>query len=226
MSQFDFPRINFHGSAKLDTPTANNGNYEPNLILFDQNESEAFLPPLVFNGTTSIPITPINADNYQAWATTPLGSFGADSDYYQYYANTTPPLTGSCPGYWNFYGDLSMTTQDVLVTGVTIPDPTAGAKTFTPQSSGGCPPALAQMLGAELSFNSNYFDPQSRTTAYLCDVDSIGQMCTQIFAGQVGLYSAASGQQTTFFSGTPCKSTARWMNLNKVLNYAGMVPMG
>ena len=45
MSQFDFPRINFHGTALLDTPTANNGNYEPSLTMFDQNESEPFLPP-------------------------------------------------------------------------------------------------------------------------------------------------------------------------------------
>jgi hypothetical protein len=84
------------------------------------------------------------------------------------------------------------------------------------------------MLGASLSFNSNFFDPQSRTTAYLCDVDSEGQMCTQIFCGNAGIYSNNNGVQKTFFSGTPCKSTARWMNLTKVLNWSdpSLIPMG
>jgi hypothetical protein len=241
MSQFDFPRINFSGTATLDTPTANNGNYEPSLTLFDQDESEVFMPPRCYypssytppaglptakdqKGNSYVPINPINADNYQGWASTPLGSFGADSAYYQLYSDLK--ISTKTPGYWNYYGDLSVTLQDVTVTGISLPDPKLGSVTFTPQNPSGCPSDLYPMLGAEVSFNSNYFDPHSRTTAYMCDVDSIGQMCTQIFCSQVGLYSTTGGKQTTFFSGTPCKSTARWMNLNRVLNYAGMVPMG
>jgi hypothetical protein len=63
----------------------------------------------------------------------------------------------------------------------------------------------------------------------LSDVDSIGQMCTQIFCGEAGLYKTdAAGNQITFFSGNPVKSTARWMNLTKGLNYAdkSLLPMG
>jgi hypothetical protein len=243
MSQFDFPRINFSGSAALDTATANNGNYQPNLTLFDQDESEAFIPPRCYIGDPTkcpsqyasqilkdkygqyyVPIAPIGTENYQAWASEPLGTYSADSSYAALYNYLH--ISGSTPGYWNYYGDLSVSLNDVTVTGITLPDPNKGSVTFTPQSSGGCPSDLINMLGAELSFNSNFFDPSSRTTAYMSDVDSVGQMCTQIFCGQVGLYKNVAGVNTTFFTGSPVKSTARWMNLSRVLNYTNMVPMG
>ena len=37
-----------------------------------------------------------------------------------------------------------------------------------------------------------------------------------------------NGVPRTFFTGTPCKSTANWMNLSKVINWSDMavVPMG
>lgn len=99
MSQFDFPRINFHGTAILDTPTANNGNYEPGLTMFDQDESEPFIPPRCYIGNLEnyvptegitvlsdkigkqyVPIIPVNEDNYQQWATSPLGTCDLDKD--------------------------------------------------------------------------------------------------------------------------------------------------
>jgi hypothetical protein len=243
MSQFDFPRINFSGSAALDTATANNGNYQPALTLFDQDESEAFIPPRCYIGDPAkcpskyssqilkdknnqyyVPIAPITTENYQSWASEPLGTYSADSFYADLY--TYLQLSGSTPGYWNYYGDLSVSLNDVTVTGITLPDSTNGSVTFTPQNPGSCPSDLINMLGAELSFNSNFFDPSSRTTAYMSDVDSVGQMCTQIFCGQVGLYKNVGGVNTTFFTGSPVKSTARWMNLSRVLNYTKMVPMG
>lgn len=246
MSQFDFPRINFHGTALLDTPTANNGNYEPGLTMFDQNESEPFLPPRCYlpqnytyqpppnvqilkdnKGNDYVPISVISTDNYQPWATTPLGSFATDSLYWSLY--TYLGLTGSNPGYWNYYGDLSMSLFNTQVTGITLPKATGGVVTYTPQNKAGCPSDLAALFGAELSFNNDYFSQGSRTSAYLCDADSIGQMCTQIFCGQAGLYKTdGQGNKVTFFCGTPVKSTARWMNLNKVLNYSdrSIIPMG
>lgn len=253
MSQFDFPRINFHGTALLDTPTANNGNYEPSLTMFDQNESEPFLPPRCYlppnftylppqgvqvlkdpnNGQYYVPISAITADNYAKWATTPLGSFPDDQIYWTLYAylvygSEGLPLTGANPGYWNYYGDLSMTLINTRVTGITTGDAST-VKTYTQQALEGCPADLASMLDAEFSFNYNYFSPGSQTSAYLCDVDSIGQMCTQIFCGQAGLYNTdGQGNQITYFTATPVKSTARWMNLTKVLNYSdgSILPMG
>ncbi|MCE3278400.1 MAG: hypothetical protein K0S44_591 [Bacteroidetes bacterium] len=244
MSQFDFPRINFSGSAALDTATANNGNYGPPLTLFDQDESMAFIPPRCYIGSDPtkcpqeyasqlledkyqqyyVPISPITTENYQDWASTPLGNFSADQSYINLY--NFLGIFQSTPGYWNYFGDLSVTLNDVVVKGITIPDSTLGSKTFTPQNPQGCPPGLSDMLNAELSFNSDYFMPDSRTTAFMCDTDSVGQMCTQIFASRVGLYSNNGGENKTFFSGTPVKSTARWMNLNRVLNYTNMIPMG
>jgi hypothetical protein len=245
MSQFDFPRINFHGTAILDTPTANNGNYETGLVMFDQDESEPFLPPLCYlpakytynppagvtilhdaNGNAYVQLTAVNDSNYQQWATTPLGSFEDDAIYHSLYDFLQ--LTGSNPGYWNYYGDLSVTLQNTKVTGITVLDSNNTPITYKPNQLAACPAALAPLLDAELSFNNNYFDPASRTTAYFCDVDSIGQMCTQLFCGQAGLYTKdANGNPVTFFSGTPVKSTARWMNLTKVLNYAdrSLIPM-
>ena len=87
MSQFDFPRINFHGKAFLDTPTANNG-YIPFITMFDQSESGVFVPPRIYfddqhqppqgfpilkdnNNVPYVPI-PITLDDFQQWATTPL----------------------------------------------------------------------------------------------------------------------------------------------------------
>ncbi len=246
MSHFDLPRINFHGTALLDTATANNGNYEPNLTMFDQDNSEAFLPPRCYlksgytyqpppgvqilidkNGRPYVPLTPITAENYQAWATTPLGSFSDDQQYHTLY--TYQQLTGQNPGYWNYYGDLSFSLLNAGVTGISVYQPEVGVVTNTPSYQPHCPPFLQAMFGAELSFNNNYFDRGSRTTAYLCDVDAIGQMCTQVFIGQAGLYKATEGgNQVTIFSGTPVKSTTRWMNLTKVLNYAdhSLLPMG
>src|SRR6476660_5257729 len=104
MSQFDFPRINFHGQAFLDTPTANNG-YIPNVVLFNQNESEVFMPPWITYDPTDSKQTPpsgsqpqlpvpgsnntlnyiyplgITVDNFQQWCTTPLGTFPSDASY-------------------------------------------------------------------------------------------------------------------------------------------------
>ncbi|MDH3246485.1 MAG: hypothetical protein OEM26_17830, partial [Saprospiraceae bacterium] len=246
MSHFDLPRINFHGTALLDTATANNGNYEPNLTMFDQDNSEAFLPPRCYleegytyqpppgvqilkdqNGRAYVPLAPITTDNYQAWATTPLGSFSDDQLYKSLYDYLK--LTGQNPGYWNYYGDLSFSLLDAGVTGISVYQTGVGVVTNTPSYQPYCPPFLQAMFGAELSFNSNYFDPDSETSAYLCDVDAIGQMCTQVFIGQAGLYKTGEGgSQVTFFKGSPVKSTTRWMNLTKVLNYAdhSLLPMG
>lgn len=246
MSQFDLPRINFHGTAFLDTATANNGNYGPPLTLFDQNESEAFIPPRCYlpgdytyqppqgvqilkdkNGNFYVPISVITADNYQQWASTPLGSFQDDSLYWSLY--TSLKLTGSNPGYWSYFGDLSISLINTKVTGITLDQTGGGVVNYSPGNQQGCPSFFANMFGAEFSFNNDFFAKGSRTSAYLCDTDSIGQMCTQIFCGQAGLYKTdAQGNQVTFFSGTPVKSTARWMNLNKVLNYSdrSLLPMG
>lgn len=238
MSQFDFPRINFHGNALLDTATANNGYNSPNLTLFDQEHSLPFIPPRCYpqsgkafdlpddvemitdeKGVSYIPITPINDTDYQEWAILPLGSSNLDAKYHALYQQLN--LTGYTPGYWNYYGSLSMELRNVIVTGITVPDAEAGIITHTNVET--CPAELIDLLSAELSFNLNYGMPGSRTTAYLSDVDSIGQFCTQIFCGTAGLYNS---NRQPLFIGSPVKSTARWMNLSRVLNYTFNVPMG
>ncbi|QEC68920.1 hypothetical protein FRZ67_16980 [Panacibacter ginsenosidivorans] len=246
MSQFDFPRINFHGQAFLDTPTANNG-YIPNVILFNQSESGVFVPPWITFDPTKItaptgsnpqPVPGSNGtqdyiyplgvtgDNFQQWCTTPLGTFSTDSGYEQFYQAVGN--YGMNPGYWNYYGDISMALDNVVVTGITVPDTNNNnvPVTYSADNIDLCPEDLSILIGAELSFNSDYFTKGSRTTAFLCDVDSEGQLCTQIFYGQAGLYKSINGSNITFFKGHPVKSTVHFMNLFRVLNYANIVPMG
>lgn len=241
MSLFDFPRVNFHGNALLDTATANNGYNTPTLTLFDQDRSLPYMPPRFYlrkakngltivvpaglqilkdeNGEFYVPIKPINDTNYQEWATTPLGTSSLDSEYHRLY--TVAGIDSYNPGYWNYFGGLSMELQDVKVIGITVPDAAAGTVTHT--QPGSCPADLSDLLGAELSFNYKHGMPGSRTSAYLSDVDSIGQMCTQIFCGTAGLYDS---NPEPLFTGHPVKSTARWMNLSRVLNWTFSVPMG
>lgn len=239
MSQFDFPRINFHGKAFLDTPTANNG-FIPFITIFDQNESGVFIPPRIYfdedhtppqgypilkdsNNVPYVPI-PITLEDFQQWATTPLGSYAADEGYAAYYQALGN--FGMNPGYWNYYGDLSMATKDVFVTGITLNGPGNKPVTYTKDNIADCKDAIAALFGAEFSFNDDYFAPKTRTTAYLCDVDSEGQLCTQIFCGQAGLYASSNNNNVTYFKGKPVKSTVHFMNINRVLNYAQQVPMG
>jgi hypothetical protein len=245
MSQFNLPRINFHGSGLLDTPTANNG-YINQLQIFNQDKSQAFVPPRILLGNASPPagakvfdagtagayIHPLGIDetNFQEWCTYPLGTYPADSSYLSFYQAIDN--AGMNPGYWNYYGDISMTLDKVLVTGITVPDnPNPGSpvglpKTYNSSNIQELQNNIAQLMGAELSFNKDYFTPGSRTSAYMCDVDSEGQLCTQIFCGEAGLYDVVDGKNVTYFKGQPVKSTVRFMNLNRVLNYANMIPMG
>lgn len=242
MSQFNLPRINFHGSGYLDTPTANNG-YIPNLQVFDQNKSNVFMPPRitvpdgvpppvgahVYNpGTPNAYINPlgINEENFQEWCTYPMGTYPADSSYANFYNNPNVDNGGMNPGYWNFFGDVSMTPDKVLVTGITVPSSQGIPVTYNTGNIHELNNDIAQLMGAELSFNNDYFTPGSRTSAYMCDVDSEGQLCTQIFFGQVGLYKVVNGKNITYFKGKPAKSTVRFMNLQRVLNYANLIPMG
>ncbi|MBK8853985.1 MAG: hypothetical protein IPN10_07675 [Saprospiraceae bacterium] len=108
-------------------------------------------------------------------------------------------------GILELFGDLSMSLEQTLVTGITVPLSGGNIKTFISPTQEGCPSDVASIFGAELSFNNDYFDPNSRTSAYLSDVDSIGQMCTQIFCGTAGLYKTDSNGNPITFCRKPCK---------------------
>ena len=247
MSQFDFPRINFHGSVLLDVPTANNGRFDP-LRVYDQDAALPYLPPRVYLTSDQIPyvqntlgftvtsddsgsyvsIDSINSPElYDQWSVCNLGSCSLDADYFPLYdyiplsSDSSTKLSANwiSPGYWNYFGDLSVYVQDIRITGIQVPDGNGGAITYTPGNNAGCPAGLAQLLGQSFSFHQQFFDENSRTTAMFCDVDSIGQTCTQLFYGLAGIYSTDKSLQKTFLSGNPCKSTFNWMSLCKVLNW-------
>jgi hypothetical protein len=249
MSQFDFPRINFHGSVLLDVPTANNGRFDP-LRVYDQEAGLPYLPPRVYltpeqapyvQNTLGFAVTSDGSGSYvsiasvntpEQWAVCNLGTCPLDASYKPLYdyvplsSDSSAKLSADwiSPGYWNYFGDLSVYVEDIRITGIQLPDGKGNAVTFTPENSSGCPDGLAQLLGQSFSFHQQFFDPDSRTTAMFCDVDSIGQTCTQLFYGLAGIYGQTGGQQKTFLRGKPCKSTFNWMSLCKVLNWnAGLL---
>ena len=114
MSQFDFPRINFHGKAFIDPGTANNNYYFP-LVIYDPVLCEAYLPPRLYLNPrflseefsseqlfSSIPLNVVihsdPADDqyieleeiaekapFLDWAKTPLGSHQIDQKYHSLY---------------------------------------------------------------------------------------------------------------------------------------------
>ncbi len=239
MSQFDFPRINFSGSVWLDVGTANNGYHHP-LVLFNQKESKAYMPPRLYiesNNQTGLytakqagltiyddPDDPtqkyvelelINDNNYQDWAQTPIGGDnGIDADYNAMYSACYKDnfQKGICPGYWDLWGDMSVRNINLKVTGITVPGESGGVVTFIPSNPGACPVEFLPLLTAKVD-----------TQAYLCDLDSIGQLLTQIFWGPTGL-SSSTGE--TLISGMPVKSSTRWMNLKRVINTSNIAPTG
>ncbi|RIW18259.1 hypothetical protein D0X99_00750 [Algoriphagus lacus] len=249
MSQFDFPRINFHGSVLFDVGTANNGRFDP-LQVYDQVNARPIIPPFVTisdkilgdvvnagyhvesgsNGNY-VEISSINTPElYDQWCTQTLGTSPLDQGYWKLY-NIVPvsspggvpnPSLGAGwiqPGYWNYYGDMSVFAESVQVTGVQIPDGQGGVSTYSPGNSAGCPAGLEQLLGTSFSFHQDFYYPNPKTSAMFCDVDSIGQTCTQLFIGKAGMYNPQNSPQKTYFTGKPCKATFNWLGLSKVLNW-------
>mgnify|MGYP000468796967 CR=1 FL=1 len=252
MSQFDFPRINFHGSVLLDVPTGNNGKFSP-LKIYNQDAALPYTPPRVYLIPELVPkiqglgytvqtdtdspykkysqyveIASVTKDVYDDWAVQHLGTSTYDNHYVDLYKNV--PLDGDepqpslfdglvQPSYWNYYGDLSVYAEDIRITGIQTADAQGEVTTYTPGNSDGCPAGLAQLLGQSFSFHQQFFDPNSRTTAMFCDVDSIEDTCTQMFYTQAGIYGKPGGQEKTFFTGAACKSAFTWLSMSKVLNY-------
>lgn len=122
MSQFDFPRINFHGTAYIDPGTANNNYFLP-LALYDQINGKAYTPPRLYleekylpnditfenlitflppdqevqedeHGKKFIEIhSVVLKDQYIEWATTPLGSHYSDKAFHPLYEMLHSPKT-------------------------------------------------------------------------------------------------------------------------------------
>lgn len=251
MSQFNFPRINFHGTVLFDVATANNGRFSP-LMVYNQQKAAPYEPPRIYftlqqknniendhhgvfsfqeemdstgNLSYYLIIATVNTPEiFTEWAVSNIGTSPYDQPYWPVYSYVVLDSDGKTPlnanwiqpGYWNYFGDMSVSTEDVKITGVQLPNAGGGLSTWTPGNTSNCPQALANLLGGNLSFNQELLDPSSRSTAVFCDLDSVGQTCTQLFIGNAGVYNDGR----VLFSGKPCKSTFNWLGLSKILNWA------
>lgn len=239
MSQFDFPRINFHGRAVMDVGTANNGYYAP-LEIWDPALSEPVVPPAIqltaeqaasfvskgiipqgsLNASTNrVLILPVASDEqFLEWVVAPLGSLSIDAAYHALYeavnrTNEGTPLTGAVPGYWNYYGDMSIAFQDVAVSGIVALDSDGAPQTFTGTNASACPSDLASLLSATLTLE-NIPGNAGTNTGIMADINAEGESVTQLFCDKLTLYDGSE----TFFSGKPIKGVTRWIHIPQLVN--------
>jgi hypothetical protein len=108
--------------------------------------------------------------------------------------NQTPVL----PGEWNYFGDMTVTFNNVNVVGVI---PING----TLVTSGN------PLIGTNLSFNND----AGRSTALICDVNPEDVPSSQIFADVMALRDS---QGNNLFKGAPSKAVTRWINFFRNAN--------
>ncbi len=134
MSLFDYPRINFAGTIKLNPGTANNDDYAGALLLPSGPYAGQTLA--LIDSKTVEPITYGMSDaDFIAWA-----------QKTQNFDVKGKPATQQIPAEWNYYGDMSSNTIAVTVTGVALPP--------------GAPP-VAGLAAASLTFSGGITDVNS-----------------------------------------------------------------
>ncbi len=164
MSQFHFPRINFHGVGRINVGTANNDDY---------SQFNFATAPTPYSGQ---PVRTSDTMTVQAM------TYGQSEDQFvqwiQHRQNATDP-TGKpqqiIPAEWNYYGDMSFGFENVTVQSI---------QNFQGQliTSGN------ELIGAKLSFlNDNGIN-----TGILTDCNPEDMPSTQVFANILRLDKAGT----------------------------------
>jgi len=247
MSQFDFPRINFHGRAFINPATGNNGFYEP-LVYYDPVQAKALLPPRLYlfekyllpgrhlekalqevpsgveirkdsDGSQYIEIKPIqNKHQFKAWATTPLGSHPLDAEFHRIY------------GY--FRGEKSKKPLLGTYPGYWnfFGDMTYGfqgvsvhqVEVFDPESGKQVYHLKTQSVPEDirtfLGARLQMEDKQGHHRSVMIDVCPTMALYTQVFCDFLTLEK----EDISFFRGKPTKGSLRNLNFNRVVNVPTM----
>lgn len=243
MSHFDFPRIHFDGVAVVDPGTGNNNYFFP-LVIFDPDQTRALLPPRIVllpetlennavknallpldsfirypeSGAPFLELSPVNTpERFKRWATTPLGQFAEDQPFHILYTllkahKTGAPLAGVCPGFWNYYGTMTFDFEAVRVSSVVLgPE----AEHHFELGDSNCPPFIHQLLGASVRLK----DSRSRNGAVMIDPSPTLSIYSQVFSD---LFLLEQGGEA-LLRGVPLKASMRGMNINRVMNQAGIL---
>jgi hypothetical protein len=171
MSVLDFPRVNFWGTQRVNPGTGNNNSLGPGQELTVTSNTEQVQPV----------DSPLSDDDFITWME------GAD------------PM-GLVRGQWNYYGDMSMRFDNVVVnSGVLGPgqlitdDPLIGAKV-------------------------------SLINSLVCDVNPEGFDCTQIFTGALQIDAPrALGGTGVFVSRPPTRAVTRSLNWYRNVSFHGVL---
>jgi hypothetical protein len=141
MSLFDYPRINFEGTAQLSPGTANNDDYAANLLL-----------PASYGRYAGQPLALIDSKMVEART---YGMSDADFIRWAQTAQTfdqkgkSDPSAATFPAEWNYYGAMDGGSLNIPITGAQSgPDEQATGE-------------LAKIVGATLSFSVGITDVNS-----------------------------------------------------------------
>ena len=239
MSQFDFPRINFNGTVKINPATANNNSWLP-LVLFDYIHIKAIIPPRIYcnadikiaiklktillpkacrlieDGDSSyFEIESVNTPEYfQQWASVPLGNSGIDSEYHYLYhlirtQRGNEPLYGKIPGGWNYYGGMDFSFTNVNVVSIETCSLSNETNFYTSKSAN-CPQTVNEIIGSKIDLKN----PKGHNTAVMVDVIPGLTFHTQIFCDSFRMLNAGN----LIFAGKPQKASLRFINPNRILN--------
>ena len=191
MSVFDFPRIHFKGTIKLNPGTANNDDYAP-----------AAAMPASWGAFAGQPFGLVDSKLVQA------RTFGmSDAAFMEWVQqpqtldSTSKPGTTTeiMPAEWNYYGDMRSDVQAAVV-GVQ----TAPGNTFTSADPN---VALTSLLGGKVAFDGG-----------ITDVNPEGSPpATQFFINTL----TVSDGQTDLVKGRPTKGACQWLNFYRNVNLTG-----
>lgn len=171
MSVLDFPRVNFWGTQRINPGTGNNNSLGPGQELTVTSNTEQVQPV----------DSPLSDDDFIRWM------------------ESADPM-GLVRGQWNYYGDMSMRFDEVVVnSGIIEP-----GRLITEDP----------LIGAKVSL----------INSLVCDVNPEGFDCTQIFSGALQIDAPrALGGTGVFLSRLPTRAVTRSLNWYRNVSFHGVL---
>ena len=163
MSVFDYPRINFWGTQRVNPATGNNNSLGPGDELT------------------------VTSDTDQVQPIGPIDQTLTDAQFVKWMESADN--RGYVRGQWNYYGDMSMRFDDVVVKSAVL-----GPRDIITDDP---------IIGAKVGLNN----------ALVCDLNPEGFDCTQVFSSALQVYAPnAFGGNGQFVSRMPTRAVSRSTN--------------